>query len=207
MRHLFDKYGSDKGSKHHYETIYERDFEKLRSEPINLLEIGIYKGNSISVWLDYFPKATVYAIDIFERVLPDSIPVLSHPRVKWETCDSVSRSAKDLWSDVKFDIIIDDGMHNSIYNRRTFLNFIDKLKSGGSYYVEDVIQHNIITPTDRLPGSYSQTLNNQWYLHNGKLDDYNLMLNTFRTNCKSMFIYDNRELSNYIDSCVIKIKK
>lgn len=207
MRELFDKYGCDKGSKHFYELVYEKDFEKLKDLPINILEIGIFKGNSVQVWLDYFPNATVYAIDIFERKLPEDIPILTHPRVIWKKCDSTSDEANDLWNDIGFDIIIDDGMHTSTHNKLTFFKFFDKLKVGGAYYVEDVIQHNIITPRDRLPGSYKQTLESSYYRKWGNIGDYDSMLRAFRSLGKGIFIYDLREASSYIDSCIIKITK
>lgn len=207
MRALFDKYKCDKGSKHHYEIIYENDFEKLKDDPINILEIGVLHGNSIKVWLEYFPNATIYAIDTFDRVTPEDIPVLQDPRVIWSICDSTSNNIKDLWSDVKFDIIIDDGLHNSVANRLTFLNFFDKLNFGGAYYVEDVIQHNIVTSRDRLKGSWKQTPSNLFYLKNGSISRYYDMLETFRKNGKSVFTYDLREKSKYIDSCIIKITK
>ena len=207
MRELFDKYFCDKGSKHHYELLYEKDFEKLRQLPINILEVGIYFGKSLEVWLEYFPNATIYAIDTFERVAAEDIPVLENPRVVWDICDSTSDKAKDLWNDVKFDIIIDDGMHTSTHNKLTFLNFYDKLKVGGAYYVEDVIQHNIVTPIDRLRGSYRETLSNNYYVMWGSIDKYNEMLDIFRRKGRKVFIYDLREFSNYIDACIIKITK
>lgn len=207
IRELFDKYSCDKGFKHHYELVYEKDFEKIKDNSINLLEIGILYGQSINVWLEYFPNATIYAIDTFDRVSPEKVKILEDPRVKWKKCDSTSVETNELWSNINFDIIIDDGMHNSTFNRNTFINFFDKLKVGGAYYVEDVIQHNIVTPRDRLKGSYLETLTNRFYEINGSIDKYNSMLETFRRKGKSVFIYDTREPSKRIDSCIIKITK
>ena len=207
LRSLFDKYDSDKGYKHNYELVYEKDFEKLKDFPINILEIGILNGDSINVWLEYFPNATVYCIDIFERVPAEDVPVLKDPRVVWENCDSISEQAKQLWNDIKFDIIIDDGLHNSKYNKLTFENFFDRLKVGGAYYVEDIIQHNIVTPRDKLEGSWVETHSKTYYKENGSIANYNKMLETFRRKGKSVFIYDTREPSERIDSCIIKITK
>ena len=83
MRKLFDKYECDKGWKHEYEKVYEPDFEALKEQPINILDIGIWKGASMEAWLDYFPNATVYGIDIFTRVTPEEVPALSKHRTKW----------------------------------------------------------------------------------------------------------------------------
>lgn len=206
MKEVLDKY-CQKSIKHSYETVYEKDFEKLRTLPINILEIGVHYGDSIKAWLEYFPNAIIYTIDTFRRVPYWDVPVLQDPRVVWSVCDSTSNKAKNLWSDVKFDIIIDDGLHTSTTNRHTFLNFFDKLKVGGAYYVEDVIQFNIITPRDRFKGSYREYCGNEFYARYGSIKNYNRMLETFRTKGKSVFIYDLRELSQCIDSCIIKITK
>lgn len=207
MEDIFRKHRCDKGSKHRYELIYEKDFEKLKNLPINLLEIGIAGGKSIMAWLDYFSHATIYAIDIFppNRPQPADIPVLNHPRVNWQLCNSATKDAKELWKDIKFDIIIDDGAHFTPYNRLTFINFFDKLKKGGIYYVEDVLQFNIITAADRL--SYAEVQSTDYYKRAGSIEEYNVMIETFRKKGKRLTIYDNREISNNIDSCIIKIEK
>ena len=73
MRDFFDKFECDKGKKHGYEAVYEPDFEPLRNKSIKILDVGVFKGASVQAWLDYFPKATVYGIDIFMRILNLSI--------------------------------------------------------------------------------------------------------------------------------------
>jgi hypothetical protein len=113
LQNLFDKYQCDKSSKHSYHTVYEKEFEAIREEPINFLEIGVFKGQSLQAWLDYFPNATFYGIDIFTRVDPKDIPVLQNKRVKWIRADSTKTNIRELiptvWSDIEFDIILDDG--------------------------------------------------------------------------------------------------
>lgn len=206
IKEVLDKY-CYKSVKHNYDIIYGKDFKKLRTLPINILEIGVDYGKSIQAWLEYFPNATIYTIDIFRRVAYWDVPVLQDPRVVWSVCDSTSNKAKNLWSDVKFDIIIDDGRHTSTAIRNTFLNFFDKLKVGGAYYVEDVIQYNIITPRDRFKGSYLEYHHDEFYAKYGSIEKYNIMLEAFRKKGKSVFIYDLREMSQFIDSCIIKITK
>lgn len=39
-----------------------------------VLEIGVYKGHSIKLWYDYFVNATIYGIDIKNKVdIPEII--------------------------------------------------------------------------------------------------------------------------------------
>ena len=88
LKDLFALHGSDKASKHKYDIVYEKYMSHRRDEKINLLEIGVFKGDSIKVWLDYFPNATIYGVDIFVRIKPEDIKILTNPRVKWAKCDS-----------------------------------------------------------------------------------------------------------------------
>lgn len=142
LHRLFNKYRCDKGFKHGYHEVYEKEFEPIREKPINILEIGIFKGTSTSAFLEYFPNAMIYGIDIFERINPSDIAVLQHERVRWLKGDSLSRGIKEkiktTWSDVKFDIVIDDAKHTPEANAITFKNISPFLKDDGMYFVEDV---------------------------------------------------------------------
>ena len=121
---LFNKHGCDKSSKHNYHRVYEKEFSHYRDKEINILEIGIFKGDSIKAWLEYFPNAHIYGIDIFTRIIPEDIEVLSDERVHWIRGDSLSKSivdfVQDAWHGIKFDIIIDDGKHTPEANRLSF---------------------------------------------------------------------------------------
>ena len=88
LTQIANSYGTDKGTEgpsthhvvHNYTDVYEAFFSSRRDEPLNFLEIGIglkrkedpriahgrneSGGASIRMWHDYFPKATIYAIDI-----------------------------------------------------------------------------------------------------------------------------------------------
>ena len=43
---------SDKWS--HYPEIYERHLAKLKGQPVNLVEIGVFNGGSLQIWRKYF---------------------------------------------------------------------------------------------------------------------------------------------------------
>jgi len=143
---LFDKYKCDKGSlRHRYDRVYEPTLEHLRDKEFNMLEIGIFKGNSTEAWREYFPKANFYGIDIFTRLNPEEIPVLNKSRVKWCKCDSIkgpNDDFKKMVGDIKFDVIIDDGLHTHDAQKKTFENFIPYLSSNGIYFIEDVWAFN-----------------------------------------------------------------
>lgn len=141
---LFDKYRCDKGHKHGYDKVYEPIFAKLRNEPITLLEIGILRGQSLSAWVDYFPQALVIGIDTFDRVPPEDVDILFHPRVHWFRCDSTRDVPEELTE--KLDIIIDDGNHIQAAQLATLRNYMPLLKPDGVYFIEDVLPFDAKQP-------------------------------------------------------------
>ena len=142
LRECFDKHGCDRGSRHSYERVYEPLFEPIRLEPLRILEIGVWRGAGIWAWLDYFPKATVFGIDTFQRVPPSQVEVLKHERVFWWAHDSTKGLVfgDQLHEANQYDIIIDDGCHRAEAQLSTWRNFYQKLKPGGMYFIEDVWQ-------------------------------------------------------------------
>ncbi len=136
MIELFKKHSCEK-IWHNYSELYEADFEHLRKKNINILEVGTFRGESINVWLDYFINADIYTIDTFERVHPTALPMLNNIRVKYAVLDSTSKECYDYFKklNVKFDFIIDDGLHTPDGQRKTFENLIEFTDT---YYIEDV---------------------------------------------------------------------
>ena len=63
---IFNKYDSDKNSKHHnYSRQYEDLLKKYRNKNISLLEIGVHYGESLKIWGDTFSFASkIVGIDI-----------------------------------------------------------------------------------------------------------------------------------------------
>ena len=55
---------TDKTLDHKFTDFYGSKLSYLRNENINLLEIGIWKGESLRTWKEYFPKGNIYGVDI-----------------------------------------------------------------------------------------------------------------------------------------------
>ena len=138
LKEIFVKHKCDKGIKHRYWEIYQNDFEPKRKEPINILEIGTFKGESTNAWLEYFSQAKIYTIDTFERVKAIDLPSLENPS-KRAQLDSTSQSCNThfLNEKIKFDIIIDDGLHTP-EGQRLPQRLFEFVKPQGAYYIEDV---------------------------------------------------------------------
>jgi hypothetical protein len=180
LANLFRTYKCQKID-HHYQDVYEKDFSVIRNLPLNILEVGIWKGPSISAWLKYFPNASIYGVDVFTRMKPEEIPVLNHKRVKWLKVDSthptLPKKIQAAWGDTKFDIIIDDGKHTPQAQMLTFQNLIDRLNPGGAFYIEDVFPLDEFGEAEWNTSwlkTHSDTLTLPWYQELKKvMDSYN----------------------------------
>jgi len=130
------KYGADKASTHHnYLNFYELFFSPIRNNALSILEIGVLKGQSLSVWAEYFPKARIVGVDI----VPESRRFAAD-RISIEIADqSNARQLRDIGvNHGPFHIIIEDGSHmcdHQITSLRTLFPF---LAADGIYIVEDL---------------------------------------------------------------------
>ena len=138
LRQLANKYHTDKGYKHNYTKFYPRYFEKYKYKDVNLMEIGIDKGASIRMWLEYFPNARVYGIDISVKNKIKNINV--NRFFPFEGNQSDTRFLKEVIKNCPsgFDIIIDDGSHRSVDQSKSLAFLFRHLKSGGLYVIEDL---------------------------------------------------------------------
>ena len=149
----FTSYGSDKGDNHNYSTLYNHLFSAIKDEDINLFELGlsIHNGDvalapgcSLLGFRDYFSKANFYGADIDVKAL-----IHDQSRIKTYFVDQTNPGLiEDLWNqpdlyDTEFDIIIEDGLHTFEANRIFFENSIHKLKRGGIYMIEDILNTEI----------------------------------------------------------------
>jgi hypothetical protein len=147
-------FGSDKGqNRHNYTAVYSTLFSPLRHEKVNLFEMGIGTNNpsinsnmgiagkpgaSINAWSEYFTKGLVFSADIDRNIL------FQNERIKTFYCDQTSPEIiTEMWDEnllnsVKFDIIIDDGLHTFEAGSTFLSHSIHKLKKTGFYVIEDV---------------------------------------------------------------------
>lgn len=129
--------GTDKNSNFHdYMEVYAEYFAPLKEEPIKFLEIGIYYGNSVKLWENYFPHADLHFIDS-NRL---KINYFSD-RAQYHFLDQANMPQLDLFAksvNGKFDVIIDDGGHTMVQQINSFKALFPYLNSGGLYIVEDL---------------------------------------------------------------------
>ena len=132
LSQLGQRMGTDKGTDHSYLEVYEQLFEPLRRRPMTMLEIGVYKGNSLRMWKAWFPQARIFGMDI-------NPSVAEVPGCELVIANQTDRSAiESRWSDESLDLIIDDGSHRLEHQLLALCYLWPKLKRGGMYVIEDV---------------------------------------------------------------------
>jgi hypothetical protein len=125
-----------------YCVHYERLFAPLRMDPLKLIEIGAAGGESIRMWLEYFPMAQVWGIDIVENTNPYNTAVAkTNPRYTFIHAD---QSDPVMWAclasdtGAAWDIVIDDGSHFSKDIINSFEAGWQFMRSGGYWAIEDL---------------------------------------------------------------------
>jgi len=136
---LANKYKTDKGSSgkhgHSYAEVYEYFFYPIKDGVKKVLEIGVAEGASLKMWKDYFPKATIYGIDIKDKSR------LNSKTIKTFVADQADRRKLQDFLDASgsgFDIILDDGGHSMEQQQVSMGYLFRHLKGGGFYIIEDV---------------------------------------------------------------------
>ena len=163
---LCTKHFCDKGNwAHRYSPHYEWLLEPFKDKPIRLLEIGVGDGKSIRVWLEYFTHPHVQIIGV------DKDPVMtSYDRFTFVQADQTSPLALQALLDGPYDIIIDDGCHNTQGIMTSFETLWPFVKPGGFYVIEDL--RCSYMPGYEIPGWPSQM-----YFIKQLLDDINSQTN------------------------------
>lgn len=129
------KYGSDKAD-HNYCPFYEQSLPKT---PKKILEIGVLKGASLAMWAEYFPDAEIHGLDLFAENREEDIEAylrgdLGFNNIILHKGNQCNWLLLEVLRNEDFDIIIDDGSHNSRDQMMTFFG----LYNGKQYYIEDI---------------------------------------------------------------------
>lgn len=118
------------------ERAYEALLAPLRERPFAMLELGVERGDSMIMWRDGFRHATLVGVD---RELPD---VDLGPRVHLAKGDQSDAEfltrLRNTFAPDGFEVIIDDASHLGVVSARSLQAlFIDHLRPGGMYVIED----------------------------------------------------------------------
>ena len=155
LKALFNMYGTDKGSPHGYDLVYEPLLRDRRESVQHVLEVGIgtlspgapssmagyaepwySPGGSLRAWRDYFPNAVIWGLDTQPDTQADHT---FGDRIVTKLADSTDNAQVDAAvAGLSFDLIIDDGLHTFEAQVATLRNLWPRVKPGGYYVVEDM---------------------------------------------------------------------
>ena len=129
-----DKGRADDTARHNYTTYYHELFAPIRESTRAVFELGIFMGNSLRMWRDYFPNATIYGADV------DPATCFTEERIITKCFDEreVVPGSPLMAEWPLFDIMIDDALHTHADNVKFFYSARHKLRSGGIYVIEDL---------------------------------------------------------------------
>lgn len=140
---LARKHGTDKSGHHEYTPIYHSLMGAQRDDVKAVLEIGIgyqchHVGGSAHMWEEYFPHARVIMLDSNAEVFINEGRIESYAADQANAQSLLQAMAK---VDTKFDLIVDDGSHETSHQITSMLTLLPFLAEGGFYVVED-LQHD-----------------------------------------------------------------
>lgn len=151
LGNILSKNRSDKSTNHNYNILYSYIFNKLGCEnPIKILEVGMGTNNpslvshmcadgrpgaSLYSWEEYLPRAEIYGADIDKDILFNAGRIKTHyvDQLNMETFNEMQKSFN-----VKYDLIIDDGLHSIGANLNTLLFALENVNVDGWIVIEDI---------------------------------------------------------------------
>jgi hypothetical protein len=142
---LGEKYGAMKliYTKHQYQRdgraacqhLYPKYLEAMRGKQFNLLEIGVGPGGSLHMWREYFPRASIYGLDIDPNTYFEG-----EKRIKiWigdQADEALLSEIIDEIGDVS--LVIDDAGHTPAAQATSFNFLFPYVTPGGLYIIEDL---------------------------------------------------------------------
>lgn len=156
LGHILGRNYSDKSTTHNYYILYSYILNTLgRNNALNVLEIGLGTNNpslvstmggggrpgaSLYSWRDYLPNSQIYGADIDKDILFQCDRIKTHP------VDQLDMNTFNVMQEsfgVKYDMIIDDGLHSIGANINTLLFGLKNVKDNGWVIIEDIAFKNV----------------------------------------------------------------
>jgi SAM-dependent methyltransferase len=121
----------------HYFPIYEKHLSRFVGQSPTVLEVGIFSGGSLRMWHEYFGSGThIVGVDIepaCRAYADDTTSVLIGDQADPRFLDDVVAAAPQ-----GYDIVLDDGGHQSHQQIATLEAVLNHIRPGGVYICEDI---------------------------------------------------------------------
>lgn len=150
LSNIGDKWATDKCSyDHNYLDKYEFFLQNFKARHFNLLELGIFRGDSLRMWQEYFPKADIFGVDIQEGCCQ-----YASDRINIIIADLSDEAELAKLHDVHPSVIIDDASHLWSHQIKALFSLWHCLPHGGVYIIEDMetsVNQKQVTGYDDFP--------------------------------------------------------
>tara|TARA_B100000767_G_scaffold107451_1_gene103012 strand:- start:460 stop:1308 length:849 start_codon:yes stop_codon:yes gene_type:complete len=206
LDYLFEFFNSDKGKQyinqyshpskknsikiqaHGYSRIYEKIFSPIKSEKINILEIGSFYGNASAALYFYFKNASIYGADINPDMFNYSSKRIKSFFVNSSSLNSLKENI--LIQNIKFQIIIEDASHMLKDQIISLFYLFPIVQSGGYFIIEEL--------------DFPETREDMRF--NQKLPDLKTILKCIKENEDFNSIYLSHEIKSYLIANVDSIE-
>jgi SAM-dependent methyltransferase len=138
---MVDHYMTDKHHEHNFfNLIYSDLFKELKNDVKKFVEIGVYDGESIRLWRDYFLNAEIYGLDITPENADNRLGSIKRDRLNLLKMDQSNLEDISLFCSQHndIDVILDDGSHRMFDQQITLSKMFRSLKPGGIFIIEDL---------------------------------------------------------------------
>lgn len=131
----------DKQTEHTYIEVYEEILKPYRGK-VSFLEIGLFSGQSLRMWEQYFDEGKCFGIDCSDQPvggMQDLRPMIAEGTHNIIIMDGTNPDdIQKNFNGIMFDVIIDDGSHQLDHQLESYNHFKRHLSKGGIYIVEDI---------------------------------------------------------------------
>lgn len=138
--YLSKTYKSDKGTAHDYiNSFYNKEFTDIRNDSIKIVEIGIFEGNSLRLFGEWFLNGTIIGIDngkFMKEGWKEKVMTIPNTTAIFE--DAYSDDIVNQFEDESLDYVIDDGPHTHKSQIMAYQKWFKKIKKGGKLIIEDI---------------------------------------------------------------------
>ena len=151
---LFEYFNSDKGEyyinqymqpikrnnkridAHGYSKIYEKYFEKIKEDKLNVLELGSFYGNAAGAFFYYFKNSKIYSGDVFPDLFRYKSLRLKNFYINTSSEKSINNTLVKATDN--FDIIIEDASHTLPDQIISLFLLFKKLMPNGVFVCEEL---------------------------------------------------------------------
>lgn len=149
LTRIANKHNTDKGTVAYEAHGYTEEYSKYIPSKghYNLLEIGVWHGDSVKMWREYNPDMNIRAVDIDESCLK-WLDSSFHPCIYIGDATNPVFMKEIIDAHENPDFIVDDGSHRCDDIIKAFDILYPHLKCGGYYFIEDL--HASYAERDRV---------------------------------------------------------